>query len=554
MEAKQEKLWKVTALGKTQGLVTLMNHPEPDRQNVRILQIVNIYRLALSLTLLLSFFISPVTTRLGNHDPDLFLVVTGAYCLLALIAALLVAPDSRNRQRHILLVAMLLTDVLALSLIIYSSGGMISGLGVLLVISVAAGTLLVPGRIALLLPATASISVIYSEVYLTLTLEDPPQQFIQAGLLGALMFVASLYLQYLGERMRRSTQLAAEQATDIENLAQLNHLIVQRLQTGILLLDSDNRIISSNHAARELLGIEKPENQRLPSPMHTLLEQWQLMQLQPTSPVVIGSPGRNLQVNFARLHPSSPQRTLVFLDDHGRIIQRARQMKLASLGRLTASIAHEISNPLAALTHAGQLLHESPGVPEGERRLTEIVVNQGQRINGIIQDVLDLSRQDAQPAIDIRLKPWLENFARHYCASQEHAPQISIDVDPEDTRINFVPSHLTQILNNLVENGLRYSLSATGVARISLRGGMPAGSLRDEALLDVIDEGPGVDPEVEENLFEPFHTTEASGTGLGLYISRQLCEANQARLEYRRTDDGQSCFTLYFGHPDRSIR
>jgi len=531
-----------------------MKYPDSDRQASRILQIVNIYRLALSLTLLLSFFITPVATPLGSHDPQLFLVVTGAYCLMALFAALLIAPETRSGHKHGLLVSMLLADVLILSLIIYSGGGMISGLGGLLLITVAAGTLLVPGRIALLLPATGSIAIIYSEVYLTLTLEDPPRQFIQAGLLGALMFATSLYLQYLGERMRRSHQLTADQATDIENLAQLNHLIVQRLQTGILLLNDNNRIINSNHAARQLLGIDNPDNQRMPEPIHTLLEQWQLMQLQPTGPVSTNSQGQSLQINFARLHPSSPQRTLVFIDDHSRIIQRARQLKLASLGRLTASIAHEIRNPLAALTHAGQLLQESADVPDNERRLTEIVVNQGQRINSIIQDVLDLSRQDTQPATDIRLKPWLESFVEHFVASQDHKPEINVHVDPEDTRIRFVPGHLTQIMNNLVENGLRYSLKSTGIARISLRGGIPSGSLHDGALLEVIDEGPGVDPEVEENLFEPFHTTEPSGTGLGLYISRQLCEANQTRLEYRRTDDDRSCFTLYFGHPDRSIR
>jgi len=531
-----------------------MNIPATEQQNTRILQIVNIYRLALSLTLMLTFFISPIATQLGSQAPQLFLVVTGTYCVFSLAVALLTAYDLRPIRRPAVLCSILTAEILIISLIVFSSGGMVSGLGILMLVSVAAGTLMIRGRLALLLPAVGSIALIYGETYLTLTLEDPPMQFMQTGLLGALMFVTAGYLRYLGERMQRSSELAAERATDIEDLAQLNHLIIQRLQTGIVLLDSNNRIINSNNSARQLLEMEAPDGRPLPNPIVTLLDRWVLMQLQPVGPTKVTQTGHNLQVNFARLNPSSPHRTLVFLDDHGRIMQRARQLKLASLGRLTASIAHEIRNPLGAISHAGQLLDESDNLTTDERRLVEIVLNHCQRINGIIQDVLDLSRQDKKTANQIRLQHWLESYVARFVEDVEPRPQIRVEISPPDTRIRFVPEQLTRVMNNLVENGLRYSLRATGTPTLLLRGGIPPHSMQETACLQVIDDGPGVAPEHEENLFEPFNTTETTGTGLGLYISRQLCEANQARLEYGRSDDDRSCFTIYFSHPERSLR
>ncbi len=531
-----------------------MNIPATEKQNNRILQIVNIYRLALSLILLLTFFISPVATQLGSQAPQLFLVVTGTYCLFSLIVALVMAYDFHPIRKPSVLCSILTAEILVISLIVYSSGGMVSGLGILMLVSVAAGTLMIRGRLAMLLPAVGSIALIYGEVYLALTLDDAPMQFMQTGMLGALLFVTAGYLQYLGERMQRSSELAAERATDIEDLAQLNHLIIQRLQTGIVLLDSNNRIINSNNSARQLLEMENPDGHPLPEPMVTLLDRWALMQTQPVGPTKVTPTGHNLQVNFARLNPSSPNRTLVFLDDHARIMQRARQLNLASLGRLTASIAHEIRNPLGAISHAGQLLDESDNLTSDERRLVEIVLNHCQRINGIIQDVLDLSRQDKKQANQFQLQQWLEAYVARYCEDVEPTPRIQIEISPPDTRIRFVPEQLTRVMNNLVENGLRYSLRATGTPTLLLRGGIPPQSLQGTPCLKVIDDGPGVASGTEENLFEPFNTTETTGTGLGLYISRQLCEANQARLEYGRSDDGRPCFTIYFSHPERSLR
>ena len=235
------------------------------------------------------------------------------------------------------------------------------------------------------------------------------------------------------------------------------------------------------------------------------------------------------------------------------MIQRVRQMKLASLGRLTASIAHEIRNPLGAISHASQLLEEAPALAPAEKRLVEIILNHCARVNHIIEDVLHMSRQRQEASERVNLQDWLAQFVENYRSTHQLNGAITISVTPPETELRVIISQLEQILNNLFENGLRYSAQSTGFTTLSLEGGMTGPQEFQVPFLHVIDDGPGVDPQTEEHLFEPFHTTENAGTGLGLYISKELCEANQAQLSYRRTESGKSCFSIHFPHPDRNL-
>lgn len=528
-----------------------------NRQHARILQVYNIYRLTLSLTLLLSFFVGPETTRVGSHDGETFLIATGGYAIFSLLVALSMAPGAVSLHRPAFLLTLFLIDILALSLIVFSSGGVVSGLGLLLLVTIAAGAIVIRGRSSTLLPAIASIALIYTEVYLNLTREAAPPQYMQAGLLGGLLFTESLYLQYLSERMQSSAALAEQQASSIVDLEQLNYLIIQRLRTGILLLDQQERIVTGNNAARELLILDsdpsEPEKSNLPAAVSRQLQAWKEQEGHESRIIQLSSSSPELRLNFAHLNPDSPHNVLVFIEDNSAFIQRARQMKLASLGRLTASIAHEIRNPLGAIGHAAQLLKESGHLEDDDRRLADIMLSHSSRINMIIEDILTLSRQREERAEKFHLRSWLENFIEHYRETHQVDGDISLDISPEDTMVRFIPGQLTQVLDNLFNNGLRYSKQETGKENLYLSGGTDISPYPGSPVLHIIDEGPGVSPEAEEDLFEPFHTTASSGTGLGLYISRELCEANHARLSYQRTNDGHSCFSIHFSHPDRTI-
>ena len=228
-------------------------------------------------------------------------------------------------------------------------------------------------------------------------------------------------------------------------------------------------------------------------------------------------------------------------------------MKLASLGRLTASIAHEVRNPLGAISHAGQLLHESVSVSGDDKRMIEIILDHCNRINLIIEDVLDASRHDDTSGKRISINEWLPRFIENYKATHEACDEIELVLETDDIQVNVITGQLEQVLNNLFDNGLRYSKQQTGVATLEVRAGIETNAGESQPFVHIIDDGPGIDEEAEVLLFEPFHTTEATGTGLGLYISKELCEANQSQLVFSRTENNKSCFSIYFSHPDRSM-
>lgn len=538
-------------------------NPLPE-QNIRILQIYNIYRLFLVLVLLATFLTSATTTQLGIHDPELFVDVLLAYGIFGMLVIAFITPARTFSSRQYLLSALFIVDIFAIGLITYTCRGVVSGLGLLHLVTIAAGGILVVGRISTFLAAIASIVTIYGEVYLSFTTDGLANQYVQSGLLGALLFATSLFLQTLAERMRRSAVLAAEQATSIINLEQLNQLIIQRMRTGIVVVDARGAVITANDAANRMLSQNASADPAstpgdtvggliLPMPLTQHLDTWRTTPGKRLPTFQSKKSGPQLQASFAHLSPHSDSGILIFLEDSSQFIQRVRQMKLASLGRLTASIAHEIRNPLGAISHATQLLQEADGLANADRRLLDIILNHCARVNLIIEDVLHMSRQKQDNAERINLHDWLTEFVASYCESHEVNGNVTVDIKPRTTEVRLITSQFEQILSNLFENGLRYSQKATGKADLKLKGGLGRKSEQATAVLHVIDEGHGVDAATEEHLFEPFHTTEATGTGLGLYISKELCEANQAQLSYRRTRKGKSCFSIHFSHPDRNV-
>lgn len=536
----------------------------PD-QNTRILQIYNIYRVALAFILLLSFLTGATTTQLGNHNPSLFLYTTLTYLGFSLLVFFVFGPAQNFNIRQRLLSTLFIIDILSVALLTYSSRGVLSGLGLLHLVTIAAGSILIVGRMSTLLAAIASIAIIYSEFYLSFTRNVAANQYVQSGLLGALLFAASLYLQALAERMRRSALLAAQQASDILSLEQLNHLIIARMRTGILVIGQDGNIVTTNDAANQMLGLQPntdTQNPRgessarplaLPQILLTNLHHWQSNKAKRPPTFRVLSSGPQLQASFTYLTPHPDSGLLVFLEDSSQIIQRVRQMKLASLGRLTASIAHEIRNPLGAISHAAQLLAEDPHISAADHRLLEIIMNHSARVNHIIEDVMHMSRHKQVSTQRINLHDWLTQFVSNYCEAHQINGDIIIDILPRSTEVRVITNQFEQILNNLVENGLRYSEKETGQRSLQLKGGITDEENSGLPVLHVIDDGLGIDEKTEEHLFEPFHTTEATGTGLGLYISKELCEANQAQLIYKRTKQGKSCFSIHFAHPDRNI-
>ncbi|MEE4299804.1 MAG: ATP-binding protein [Pseudomonadales bacterium] len=521
------------------------------QQNVSLLRIYNYYRVVLGVSLLVIFVRGIGEHLLGTLDPDLFVLTLSSYIVVNVVfaAACLFLP-ARTLDRQLLGFFVVVADSLTLVLLMHFSAGVSSGIGALVIVSVAAGSIFVSGRIATVMPAVATLAVLYEEFYLSLLPDTLPPDFFQAGLLGALYFGTSLFIQDVSRRLQSSEITALQRAAEVAALERLNRLIVQRMRTGIIVLDVEGDVSLINEAARTLLATDR--DMVAPALPEDLMQAWTRWREDSTfraEPFWPAPDTAQVRVSFSQLADNAEGETLAFIEDNTELQQRAQQLKLAALGRLSASIAHEIRNPLGAISHAAQLLAESPSLEKPDQRLTDIIQTHSKRMNGVIENVLELSRRRQPAPQRMTMREWLQSFVEQFRETRETSAVVEMKVLDEGAVVNIDPSQLGQVLTNLVTNGLRYSEKETGTAWIRLEAGVDEASERP--YLNVIDKGPGIPEAQRQHLFEPFFTTEESGTGLGLYISRELCEANQIQLGYQPLDPTGSCFRLNFPHPKR---
>ena len=441
-------------------------------------------------------------------------------------------------------------DVLCITLLVQGSGGVSGGFGILLVVATAGSCLLAGRRTAVAYASLATLALLAQTLYGIARLDYAPTSYAQAALLGLTCFAAGLLSAWLAEQARTSEELAAARAVELRNLAQLNEYIVQRMQSGILVLDEGINVVLANEAALRMAG------QAAATPGRSLVEfseplskawlSWVQRGENPRLPLALGAVGAEAIVSFARLDRVDGVSTLVFMQEAAETHQRVQQLKLASLGRLTASIAHEIRNPLGAISHAGQLLEESLALSVGDRRLVQIIAQHSARMNDIVSNVLIIGRRMSASAERFALVPWLNEFLAEITEQHALAPGALVCASRETAIIvHMDKSQLHQVLSNLAQNALRYSRDLPLVKFLVAR---QPGTGRP--VLDVCDTGPGMPATDAQQIFEPFFTGVGGGTGLGLYIARELCEANQATLVLLSAGSEGCVFRLCFAHPD----
>lgn len=515
-------------------------------QGRRILRLYHLYRVVIGLVLVLLISSDLHHDLMRMTNPTAFHYGAWLYLILNIFAAVLL----QSPKRELPVLALALLDVSLLAALFYFAGGTPSGIGNLLIVAVAIANILLHGRVGFFIAAVAATGLIYLTFYLSLSDSAASSQYVQAAALGTLCFAAALLVQGLTRRLQVSETLARQRAEEVANLEALNAQILQRMRTGILVLDPQERVLLANQGALELLGQQSLTGERLAPRCPDIIKGLQRWRDNPTlrpRNFKATPDGATLQPSFATLQHGVKQDTLVFLEDISQIAQKAQQLKLASLGRLTASIAHEIRNPLGAISHAAQLLQESELLDAADLRLTQIIQDHSRRMNLVIENVLQLSRRrQAEPQL-LDLKYWVHRFASEFRQTLPARHIVHVETQGSSLQTRMDPNQLIQVLTNLVQNGLRYSGQKHDQAQVWLA------LFRDETsdlpVLEVLDDGPGVPAEQVQNIFEPFFTTENKGTGLGLYISRELCESNQARLDYRERDEGGSCFRIVFAHP-----
>lgn len=532
---------------RTDAASTADTAPPRSEDDWRAMRALNLYRWIVAVGLGVVLATGYADELFNLREPRLFIVGIIAYLIACLASAIAVHVRQPALRIQVYLLAGM--DIGFVSLLVFASGGIADGLGMLLLAPIAGASLLVPRRTAALFAAIGSIALLLQELYGSLRFPGSDGEFIQAGILGALLFASALVANILVSRARTSAELAEQRKTALDDLAALNQRIIQEMAIGLVLVDKARVVRLCNGAARRMLGLPadptgKPLAATAPALAWTL-DAWQVSPNLSSEPFSIGQ--RSLLPRFNRLGHGLDAPVLVFLEDARHISEQAQQMKLAALGRLTASIAHEIRNPLSAISHAGQLLEESEHLAPEDRRLLDIQHRHSQRIDDVIQSVLGLSRRgQALPKL-LHLSDWLPQAVTDYRHGHPDAPRFDLSAVDDSVLVQVDASHLRQILFNLWENAERHARVPDRKLTVTLRAGYGED---DEPYLEIEDNGPGVTRRAAEHLMEPFFTTASEGTGLGLYIAGELCECNFARLSLLDNEGGGALFRITFARPE----
>jgi len=534
----------------------------PSDLALRVIGLTSVYRLIIPPGLLLLQWFTAPDFLLRVQSPDLLMTVCIGYFIAGLL--LLLTRGLQWPSLRMLALVNAAVDTAGLSLVLYASGGASSGLGILLVLPVGAMAILAGSRDVFLIAAVAALGVLAQQFALCIQGDAPAADYTTAGVLGAVLFVIGLSVWPVANRLRESEALARRQEVDLANLAQLSQYIVQHLRESILVVDAEDRIRLINESAAQILGDRAAYpgailGEASPRLLY-LLESWRHSTRSApelAQSFVSADGGRIIQPHFAPLGSAQPAPILVFLEDTSAIAEKVQQSKLAALGRLSASIAHEIRNPVGAMSHAGQLLAESPELTGDDRRLTDIIRGNAERVSTIINNVLQLSRREEARLERLSLGAWIEDFVQEFGETMQWPAErlvvqglkAGLLAREEDIEVIADPGQLRQVIWNLCDNAIKHAVKDRPDGAIEIRYGRLTPSLRP--FLEVADRGPGVPPENTERIFEPFFSGERGGTGLGLFLARELAQTSGATLLYEARPGGGSTFRLVFADPQR---
>jgi len=524
----------------------------------RSLQTLNVTRIVIALVLLVYL---TVDVRRGHIGSQLSGTAYAETCIAYLLAALLFAAVTQRWRHRFLwqLSCQILVDITAISLLYLAAGGARSGFGLLYLFPLAGAAILAPLLLALFSAALATLFLLAESTWqIFLSDQEPP--LFQAGMMGAAFFAVVLVVSRMAARLIGQEDLAARRGADLKIQQAVYRIVVDDAGDGILVAGRDGFVFAGNPAARRMLGLDADSEFRLadipalepvaqafaawlegcaqgdgPADAYVTVKRWQGA----AGPVR----GRldqpvHLKLRFARVDTpdGAAERSVIFMQDVSAIENQAQQLKLASMGRLTASIAHEVRNPLSAIGHATSLLAEDLTGP-AETRLLRIVGDNVARVNRMVEDILKLSRKVQPGGEPVFLGAFLAELKAEFTETHGLADNMVYIGDAGHRTVRFDGLHLREVLVNLLGNAIRYASGKPASIRL-----FPVLDATGRVELHVQDDGPGITPEVRAHLFEPFYTTSSKGTGLGLYLARELCLNNGAMLDYEYRVDGPAGF------------
>ncbi len=507
------------------------------------LRIYFFYRFALAIFLLWAIYSGRGPSMIGSHNLTVFRYGIIAYTVLLGVSAIPLHKGKYGYRLHALY--HLALDLCFIPLLIHASGGIGSGLEALLLMSVAASGLLLGGLYSVGFAALCSLVFLGEVVYSDLYGVFQKTHYTEAAVLGICSFAVSLLAHSMGRRAERSERLANQRGKDIERLEKLNAHIIQNLQSGVIILDPAKGMQSINQSALQFFNLhEMPERlSEISAKLAESYHHWLSDPLQ-DSFALDGLHEMPILARIMALETAGKPYHMIWFEDLSVETQRVQQAKLVSLGHLAASIAHEVRNPLNVISHASQLLEETPNLNKESLKLCELIVRHASRVNKIIENILQLAQRKPACMESIALNGWLQSFVEQFQEEFQHKNHMILfdkSVLTTTLTIRADSSQLKQILTNLCTNAIKHAASsADQVIEITV------GVVEESINIDVIDSGLGIPEADRAKLFEPFFTTSETGTGLGLYISKELSEMNQGSLNYFPRLQGGSVFRLSF--------
>jgi len=483
------------------------------------LRLFNYFRVSLALffiTIYLNGWFHLLITSEFSYD-ELFITTSIIYLVASLF--FFAGIVRQNPKLEIQVFIYTLVDIFCIILLMHATGGIRTGLGMLLIISISMTGLFLKKQLAILFAAIATLAIIAEQIYSQFVYTNYPPAFTQAGLLGILVFISAFLTIYIAKRLKESEKLAEETSAELETIVQMNERIIRSMRTGIFVIKNDGLILMANNAALELLGnitIDSQTNLKdTARDLYNCFIEWSNNTIQNQQPIQQAQGLPDLQPGFSRIdQTNNPDdkhqgRTLIFLEDATQLAQRFQQVKLASLGRLTA------------------------------------INTQAKRLNGIVENVLQLSRQQRGTPGAIDLYQWLIQFKEECISTHNLQPsQIQIQIDHQSTEISFDSNQLHQVMWNLCSNVINHSNIEHSAIMINIQGKID-GHTR-QPYVDIIDNGSGINKETQALIFDPFFTTSSEGTGLGLYITKEVIESNRAKICHISPATGGTCFRIYF--------
>jgi two-component system, NtrC family, sensor histidine kinase PilS len=514
----------------------------------RNLRLFSLYRLTIAIVLLLSqpFFNNAETAQLQSSLPLKILLVYFVFSIGAFVLSWTKRPSI-----EINLPVQIIIDIGFIILMMHLSNQDQSGFGLILIITIVFASLISEGKYALFYASIASIGILSEQTYNVLFTLQTVANYSNAALLSMACFATAWLAYTLASRMQKSDRLASERGIDINNLVKINALITQEMHNGVLVVSQTQLLQHYNPQFVDLTAISsltlteaivnKTPLSAIAPELAQLLDAWLKLdqEAKKTEVTKLACANKDLGIRFSSTSIHSQGSIVIFVEDWSQLQTQAHQVKLVALGRLTANIAHEIRNPLSAISHASQLLQEDNSDPSSLRML-KIIADNVQRLDQIIKDILELNRRDRTSQESIQLNAFLSEFHQQFCVVQKiDQANFTLNLSREDSLISFDKRHLNQILWNLCINGWRHSKKQQASLKLSIK------PHQNKSLVNIqiSDDGPGIAYDIQSTVFEPFVTTENTGTGLGLYITKELTDANGAKIDFTSSNKGTQ-FTL----------